>query len=68
MYNNDSYRYAWDRVTQTFYIINPYDCIIFGSKNPLIAFNQYETYVSVSFRKRIQSGGYNYLGEKTQWV
>lgn len=64
MYNNDGYKYAYDKVTHMFYVVNPIDCIIYMSLNPVKAHTQYEMYTSMAFRKRIAKRGYNSMGEK----
>lgn len=64
MYNNDGYRYAYDKVTHMFYVVNPMDRIIYMSLNPVKAHTQYEMYTSNAFRKRILKRGYNLIGEK----
>lgn len=65
MYNNDGYKYAYDKVTHMFYIINPINCIIYASLNPVKTHSRYEMYISSAFRKRIVKRGYNLMGEKT---
>lgn len=64
MYNNDGYKYAYDKLTHMFYIINPIDCIIFASLNPVKTHARYEMYTSSAFRRRIAKRGYNKMGEK----
>ena len=29
LYNNDEYKYAWDKLTQNFYVINPDNQVIY---------------------------------------
>lgn len=65
MYSNDGYKYAYDKLTHMFYIINPINCIIFGSLNPVKTHARYEMYISSAFRKRIARRGYNQMGEKS---
>lgn len=64
MYNNDGYKYAYDKLTRMFYVINPLDSIIYANRNPIKVHTQYEMYVSLAFRKRIAKRGYNCFGEK----
>ncbi len=64
LYSNDGYKYAWDKLTKNFYIINPDDEVIYMSRNPIKAHAQYEIHTSIAFRKRITKRGYTQTGEK----
>lgn len=64
MYNNDEYKFCWDKLTRNFYIVNPDNELIYMSRNPVKAHTQYEVYVSLAFRRRMMKRGYTILGEK----
>lgn len=63
IYENDGYKYAWEKNTKLFFILDREDKVIFSNENPIKVYAQYEIYISAAFTRRIKESGYNIMGE-----